>query len=158
MLCMYVCMELLTCGTWNSAGVFAHLYMAGKASSWDGMHAWRQRKQARIYYVYRYVCVKVIIMVLCWNVYMYLWLFVCMFVAGAFTVMAVACVVVGMAVLYWARLGHVDSSHSYRDRTHLQATLSSKDTDTMLRGSYALHSSLKCMWWDCMYVCRMVSS
>ena len=96
--CMYVCMEWLTCDTCNSAGVFAHLYMAGKASSWDSMHAWRQRKQARIYYVYRYVCVKAIIMVLCWNVCMYLWLFVCMFVAGAYTVMAVAWVVVGMAV------------------------------------------------------------
>ena len=30
---MYVCMEWLTCDTCNSVGVFAHLYMAGKASS-----------------------------------------------------------------------------------------------------------------------------
>ncbi len=64
----------------------------------DSMHAWKQRKQARIYYVYRYVCVKAIVMVLCWNVCLYLWLFVCMFVAGAYTVMAVAWVVVGMAI------------------------------------------------------------
>ena len=154
--CMYVCwyihviyvfLEWLTCDPCNSVGVFAHLYMAGKVSSWDSMHAWGQR-QARIYYVYRYVCVKAIIMVVCWNVCMYLWLFVGMFVAGAYTVMVVAWV-----VLYWASLGHVDSSHSHRDRTHSQATLSSIGTNTMLRGSYALHSSSKCMWWDCMYVC-----
>ncbi len=30
---MYACMELLICDTCNSVGVFAHLYMAGKASS-----------------------------------------------------------------------------------------------------------------------------
>ncbi len=47
-----------------------------------------------------------------------------MFVAGAYTVMAVAWVVVGMAA---------------------QATLSSIGTNTMVRGSYALRSSLKCM-------------
>ena len=29
-LCMYVCMEWLTCDPCNSVGVFAHLYMAGK--------------------------------------------------------------------------------------------------------------------------------
>jgi hypothetical protein len=30
---IYVCMELLTCDTCNSVGVFAHLYMAVKVSS-----------------------------------------------------------------------------------------------------------------------------
>ena len=45
----------------------------------------------------------------------------------------------------WASLGHVDSSRSYLDRSHSQVTLSSIGTITMLRGSYALHCSLKCM-------------
>ena len=69
---------------------------------------------------------------------------VCMFVAGAFKVMAVAWVV-PFRLLYWASLGQVDSSHSNLDRTHSQATLSSIGTNIMLRGSDALHSSLKCM-------------